>query len=176
MVVSLSLRLKLVMDATFSALERRGARSPLTTQERPYPTELTYFTNSEGFTAVFPASWCGTKLKKPNQGINLRINLTLILMSKEVSLVNQQEKMARAKAFTYERLKTALEDFEQVDEYSFASLENIEGEDWWTVVSIVAKKNYDIDNALEEFEIKKETKRKRQEEKEKKEKKKTSKS
>lgn len=84
--------------------------------------------------------------------------------------------MARAKALTYERLKTALEDFEQVDEYSFASLENIEGEDWWTVVSIVAKKNYDIDEALEEFEIKKETKRKRQEEKEKKEKKKTSKS
>ena len=63
--------------------------------------------------------------------------------------------MARAKALTYERLKTALEDFEQVDEYSFASLENIEGEDWWTVVSIVAKKNYDIDEALEEFEIKK---------------------
>ena len=87
-----------------------------------------------------------------------------------------QEKMARAKALTYERLKTALEDFEQVNEYSFASLENIEGEDWWTVVSIVAKKNYDIDEALEEFEIKKETKRKRQEEKEKKEKKKTSKS
>ena len=84
--------------------------------------------------------------------------------------MNQQEKMARAKALTYERLKTALEDFEQVDEYSFASLENIEGEDWWTVVSIVAKKNYDIDEALEEFEIKKETKRKRQEEKEKKEK------
>ena len=97
-------------------------------------------------------------------------------MSKEVSLVNQQEKMTRAKALTYERLKTALEDFEQVDEYSFASLENIEGEDWWTVVSIVAKKNYDIDEALEEFEIKKETKRKRQEEKERKEKKKTSKS
>lgn len=87
--------------------------------------------------------------------------------------MNQQEKMARAKALTYERLKTALEDFEQVDEYSFASLENIEGEDWWTVVSIVAKKNYDIDEALEEFEIKKETKRKKQEEKEKK---KTSKS
>lgn len=90
--------------------------------------------------------------------------------------MNQQEKMARAKALTYERLKAALGDFEQVDDYSFASLENIEGEDWWTVVSIVAKKNYDIDNALEEFEIKKETKRKRQEEKEKKEKKKTSKS
>ena len=84
--------------------------------------------------------------------------------------------MARAKALTYERLKTAQEDFEQVDEYSLASLENIVGEDWWTVVSIMAKKNYDIDEALEEFEIKKETKRKRQEEKEKKEKKKTSKS
>ena len=90
--------------------------------------------------------------------------------------MNQQEKMARAKALTYERLKAALGDFEQVDDYSFASLENVEGEDWWTVVSIVAKKNYDIDGALEEFEIKKETKRKRQEEKEKKEKKKTSKS
>ena len=79
--------------------------------------------------------------------------------------MNQQEKMARAKALTYERLKAALGDFEQVDDYSFASLENVEGEDWWTVVSIVAKKNYDIDGALEEFEIKKETKRKRQEEK-----------
>lgn len=87
--------------------------------------------------------------------------------------MNQQEKMARAKALTYERLKAALEDFEQVDDYSFASLENVEGEDWWTVVSIVAKKNYDIDGALEEFELKKETKRKKQEEKEKK---KTSKS
>ena len=86
--------------------------------------------------------------------------------------MNQQEKMARAKALTYERLKTALEDFEQVDEYSFASLENIEGEDWWTVVSIMAKKNYDIDEALEEFEIKKRNKaetsrRKREERKEK---------
>lgn len=90
--------------------------------------------------------------------------------------MNQQEKMARAKALTYERLKVALGDFEQVDDYSFASLENVEGEDWWTVVSIVAKKNYDIDGALEEFELKKETKRKKQEEKEKKEKKKTSKS
>ena len=90
--------------------------------------------------------------------------------------MNQQEKMARAKALTYERLKAALGDFEQVDDYSFASLENVEGEDWWTVVSIVAKKNYDIDGALEEFELKKETKRKKQEEKEKKEKKKTSKS
>lgn len=39
-------------------------RCALTTQERPYPTELTYFTNSEGFIAVFPASWCETKLKK----------------------------------------------------------------------------------------------------------------
>lgn len=87
--------------------------------------------------------------------------------------MNQQEKMARAKALTYERLKVALGDFEQVDDYSFASLENVEGEDWWTVVSIVAKKNYDIDGALEEFELKKETKRKKQEEKEKK---KTSKS
>ena len=87
--------------------------------------------------------------------------------------MNQQEKMVRAKALTYERLKAALEDFEQVDDYSFASLENVEGEDWWTVVSIVAKKNYDIDGALEEFELKKETKRKKQEEKEKK---KTSKS
>lgn len=39
-------------------------RCGLTSKERPYPSELSYFTNSEGFTAVFPASWCGTKLKK----------------------------------------------------------------------------------------------------------------
>lgn len=90
--------------------------------------------------------------------------------------MNQQEKMMKAKNSTYERLKAALEDFLQVDDYSFASLEEIEGEEWWTVTTIVAKKNYSIDEALEEFALKKETKRKRQEEKEKKEKKKTSES
>lgn len=39
-------------------------RCGLTSKERPYPSELSYFTNSEGFTAVFPAPWCGTKFKK----------------------------------------------------------------------------------------------------------------
>lgn len=81
--------------------------------------------------------------------------------------MNQQEKMARAKNLTFDRIKAALEDFEQVDEYSFASLEDVEGEEWWTVVTIVAKKNYDIDGALEEYELKKETKQKRQEKKKK---------
>lgn len=81
--------------------------------------------------------------------------------------MNQQEKMARAKNLTFDRIKAALEDFEQVDEYSFASLEDVEGEEWWTVVTIVAKKNYDIDGALEEYELKKEAKQKRQEKKKK---------
>ena len=82
--------------------------------------------------------------------------------------MNQQEKMAAAKNLTYARLQKALEDFEKVDDYSYASLEEVEGEEVWVVVNLVAKKNYDIDNALEEYTLKAETRAKRQKEKEKK--------
>lgn len=82
--------------------------------------------------------------------------------------MNQQEKMAAAKNLTYARLQKALEDFEKVDDYSYASLEEVEGEEVWVVVNLVAKKNYDIDDALEEYALKAEAKAKRQKEKEKK--------
>lgn len=82
--------------------------------------------------------------------------------------MNQQEKMAAAKKSCLARFGEIFQDFEQVDDYSFASLENVEGEEVWVVVNLVAKKNYDIDNALEEYALKAEAKAKRQKEKEKK--------
>lgn len=75
--------------------------------------------------------------------------------------------MKIAKTLTLERLKESLDDFEQVGEFSFASLEEVEGEEWWVVVNIQAKKNYDIDAAIEEFEF--EQKQKEEKEKKKKE-------
>lgn len=75
--------------------------------------------------------------------------------------MNQQQKMAAAKNSCLKRIKGALADFEQVDDYSFASLEDVEGEEWWVVVNIVAKKNYDIDQAIEDFEFKKEQREKK---------------
>ena len=75
--------------------------------------------------------------------------------------MNQQEKIAIAKRKTFERLKEDLADFVQVGDYSFASLEDVEGEEWWVVVNLVAKKNYDIDEAIEDYEFKKESKEKK---------------
>lgn len=77
--------------------------------------------------------------------------------------MNQQQKMSAAKKACLGRLKEVLSDFEQVDDYSFASLEDVDGEDWWVVVNIVAKKNYDIDGALEEYAIKTELREKKKE-------------
>lgn len=67
--------------------------------------------------------------------------------------MNQQDKMRAAKNATLERLKEALADFEQVGEFSFASLEEVNGEEWWTITTIQAKKKFDIDSAVEEFEF-----------------------
>lgn len=75
--------------------------------------------------------------------------------------MNQQEKLAAAKKLCLARFGEIFQDFEQVDDYSFASLEDVEGEEVWVVVNLVAKKNYDIDTALEDFEIKKEAREKK---------------
>ena len=66
--------------------------------------------------------------------------------------MNQQEKIRAAKLATFDRLKEVLGDFEQVGEFNFASLEEVEGEEWWTITSIQAKKKFDIDDAVTEWE------------------------
>lgn len=79
--------------------------------------------------------------------------------------MNQQDKMRAAKNATLERLKEALADFEQVGEFSFASLEEVNGEEWWTITTIQAKKKFDIDSAVEEFEFAQEQARIKEEKK-----------
>lgn len=75
--------------------------------------------------------------------------------------MTQQEKFRAAKDLTVERL--GLDDFIQFGEYQYASLEVVEGEEMWVEVKIMAKKNFDIDDALEEFQFEQEQKQKKRE-------------
>ena len=75
--------------------------------------------------------------------------------------MTQQEKFKLAKNAAVERL--GLDDFIQFGEYQYASLEVVEGEEMWVEVKIMAKKNFDIDDALEEFQFEQEQKQKKRE-------------
>lgn len=63
--------------------------------------------------------------------------------------MTQQEKFRAAKNATLERLP--LDDFIQFGEFQFASLERVGDEEIWVEVKISAKKNFDIDDAVEEY-------------------------
>lgn len=65
--------------------------------------------------------------------------------------MNQQEKLRRAKEQTLERLKPFTQELDQIAPYQWASLETIEGEEVWVVFSLTAKKNFNIDEAVEDF-------------------------
>ena len=65
--------------------------------------------------------------------------------------MNQQQKLKRAKEQTLERLKSFVSDLDQIGPYKWASLETIEGDEIWVTIDLVAKKNFDIDGAVEEF-------------------------
>lgn len=65
--------------------------------------------------------------------------------------MNQQEKLKRAKEQTLERLKPFVNDLDQIGPYKWASLETIDGDEIWVTIDLVAKKNFDIDGAVEEF-------------------------
>ena len=82
--------------------------------------------------------------------------------------MNQQEKIRAAKLATFDRLKEVLGDFEQVGEFNFASLEEVEGEEWWTITTIQTKKKFDIDDAVDEWEYARAQAEKKKAEKEKK--------
>ena len=65
--------------------------------------------------------------------------------------MNQQQKLKLAKEQTLERLKSFVNDLDQIGPYKWASLETIEGDEIWVTIDLVAKKNFDIDGAVEEF-------------------------
>lgn len=75
--------------------------------------------------------------------------------------MTQAQKLEEAKKITLTRLQDALKDFVQCGDYSWGSLEEVKGEEVWTVVNIVAKKNFDIDEAIDEWEFKKEKREKK---------------
>ena len=70
--------------------------------------------------------------------------------------MTQQEKFRAAKDLTVERLP--LDDFIQFGEYQYASLERVGEEEIWVEIKISAKKNFDIDDALEEYVFEQEQK------------------
>ena len=75
--------------------------------------------------------------------------------------MTQAQKLEQAKAKTLARFGGLMSDFDQCDDYKWASLEEVDGDEVWTIVSITAKKSFDPDEAFEEYEFKK----KRREEK-----------
>lgn len=65
--------------------------------------------------------------------------------------MNQQQKLKAAKDLTKERFKDFIGDCIQIDDYKWASLEEVNGEEIWVVFSLIAKKNFDIDDAVEDW-------------------------
>lgn len=65
--------------------------------------------------------------------------------------MNQQQKLKAAKDLTKERFKDFVGDCIQIDDYKWASLEEVNGEEIWVVFSLIAKKNFDIDDAVEDW-------------------------
>lgn len=65
--------------------------------------------------------------------------------------MNQQQKLKAAKDLTKERFKDFVNDCIQIDDYKWASLEEVNGEEIWVVFSLIAKKNFDIDDAVEDW-------------------------
>lgn len=82
--------------------------------------------------------------------------------------MNQQTKLKMAKQSASERLAEVVKDWEQIGDYSWASLEVIDGEEIWVVANLVAKKKFDIEEALEDYQDHVETERRKAEEKNKK--------
>lgn len=82
--------------------------------------------------------------------------------------MNQQTKLKMAKQSASERLAAVTKDWEQIGDYSWASLEVIDGEEIWVVANLVAKKKFDIEEALEDYQDHIETERRKTEEKNKK--------
>lgn len=61
--------------------------------------------------------------------------------------MNQQQKLKAAKNLTAERLKDFIADAIQIDDFKYASLEMVDGEEIWVVCALTAKKHFNIDDA-----------------------------
>ena len=75
--------------------------------------------------------------------------------------MNQQQKLRTAKENALKRFGAVFEDMVQIDDYQFASLEEVEGEEIWVVCALTAKKNFNIDDAVDDWEFKQDTREKK---------------
>ena len=66
--------------------------------------------------------------------------------------MNQQQKLKAAKDLTKERFKNFVGDCIQIDEYKWASREEVNGEEIWVVLSLTAEKVCDMDYAVEDWD------------------------
>lgn len=82
--------------------------------------------------------------------------------------MNEQERLRAAKKETLRKIGDLVEGLDQVGEFSWASLEEVNGEEAWTIVSIIAKKKtYSPDDDVAEWQFAKEQLKKKLEQKEK---------
>ena len=75
--------------------------------------------------------------------------------------MNQQQKLRTAKENALKRFGAVFEDMVQIHDYKFASLEEVEGEEIWVVCALTAKKNFNIDDAVDDWEFKQDTREKK---------------
>lgn len=75
--------------------------------------------------------------------------------------MNQQQKLRTAKENALKRFGAVFEDMVQIDDYKFASLEEVEGEEIWVVCALTAKKNFNIDDAVDDWEFKQDAREKK---------------
>lgn len=67
--------------------------------------------------------------------------------------MNQQDKLKAAKNLTKERLENFLADLDQIGPYEWASLEQVGPQDEvWVTIKLTARKRFNIDDAVEDFE------------------------
>ena len=68
--------------------------------------------------------------------------------------MTQAKRLEKAKDVTVERLGDKLMEFDKFDDYKWMSLEEVDGQEVWTVISITAKKSFDPDEEIENYEVK----------------------
>lgn len=66
---------------------------------------------------------------------------------------NQAERMEVAKQQTLSLLN--LENFDQCGDWCFAALQEVDGQEHWVTVTLKARKNFDIDEEIENWEFQK---------------------
>lgn len=85
--------------------------------------------------------------------------------------MNQQEKLraAKDKILAEPEFGHFVAQFDQVDDYKWAILQEVEGQEVWVLLDLTAKKNFDINEAVDDYVAKLETRAAKNKSKEKKE-------